>query len=405
MVNTEISEIDNGVDDVPEKVKKPRRTGSALAFLAFLFAFAALAGTGWIWWQDELAAERDDDRVFPALARLESTDKELSLGLNQVEGKLESLAEKDNSAQIAALHARLEADAAQLARLDQTIRDQQAYSRSWQSDTASIQGRLRAAEATLADMALQEMDAAGELDLAEVDYLLRLANERLKLFSDPVTADQALAFADMHLTAADNPVHYDVRKAIATARRDLAEVTMPDYLSITSQLDTIQVSVVSLPFPSGVPVSQESEAETQTGRWEKVKNVFSNLITVRRSTEQENERISLEDMNYIRQRLWMQLEIAHLSLMRREQASFRHSLERARETLSTWFDSRNGVYQSVNSGIDQLLAIEIEAEMPDISAPWEAIRELREDRSRRVPAPAEPAAGLPENQQEPEDQE
>jgi uroporphyrin-3 C-methyltransferase len=379
-VNTDISEVNSEIDDIPANEKKPRRGGSALALLAFIFAFAALAGTAWMWWQDEMTREQGDDRVFAEIARLEGADSELSLKLKQVRGEIDSLADNDSSAQIAALHQRLEADSAQVDSLDQTIRDQLALSRSLQAAAESMQGRLLATEAALAGMSAQDLDAGGELDLAEVDYLLRLANERLKLFSDPLAADQALEIADMHLAAMDNPMYLGVRKEIATARGELAAVNMPDYVGITSQLDAIQEFTASLPFRGLAPVNQESEPEVDTGWWEKVKSVFSNLVTIRRSTVEENERISLEDKDYIRQRLWLQLEIAHLSLMRREQAAFRNSLEQVRETLSTWFDSGDGAYQSANRGIDELLALEIEVDVPDISAPWATIRLVREGR-------------------------
>ena len=386
-MNTDISEIDSEINDSPAQEKKPRRGGSALALLAFIFALAAMAGTAWMWWQDEMAGEQGDDPVFAEIARLESADSELSLKLKQVLGQMESLADQDSSAQFAELHKRLEADSAQVQSLDQTIRDQLALSRSLQAAAESMQGRLLATEAALAGMSAPELDAGGELDLAEVDYLLRLASERLNLFSDPVAADRALEIADMHLAAMDNPMYLGVRQEIATARGELAAVNIPDYLGIISQLETIQEFTVLLPLKGSVPVSQESELEVETGWWKKVKSVFSNLVTIRRSAAGANERITLEDKDYIRQRLWLQLEIAHLSLMRREQGAFRHSLEQVRETLSTWFDSGDGAYQSAIRGIDELLALEIEVDVPDISAPWATIRLVREGRAR--PAPAE----------------
>lgn len=379
-MNTDISEIDSEIKDSPAPEKKPRRRGSALALLALIFAFAALAGTAWMWWQDELAREQGDDPVFAEIARLESADSELSLKLKQVLGQLESLADQDSSAQFAALHKRLDADSVQVESLDQTIRDQLALSRSLQAAAESMQGRLLATEAALAGISAPELDAGGELDLAEVDYLLRLASERLNLFSDPVAADQALEIADMHLAALDNPMYLGVRQDIATARGALAAVNMPDYLDIISQLETIQEFTALLPLRGSVPVSQESELEVETGWWKKVKSVFSNLVTIRRSTAGANERITLEDKDYIRQRLWLQLEIVHLSLMRREQGAFKHSLEQVRETLSTWFDSGDGAYPSAIRGIDELLALEIEVDVPDISAPWATLRLVREGR-------------------------
>jgi uncharacterized protein HemX len=179
-------------------------------------------------------------------------------------------------------------------------------------------------------------------------------------------------------------------------------------VAITSQLDTIQKFTASLPFRGSAPVSQESEPVAETGWWEKVKGVFSNLVTIRRSTAEENKRISLEDKDYIRQRLWLQLEIAHLSLMRREQGAFRKSLEQVRETLSTWFDSGDSDYQSANSGIDELLALEIEVDVPDISTPWATLRLVQQGQPRPAPAssavaPLEPAVDLPKEQQDQQD--
>ncbi len=406
-MNTEISEINHEIDDTPVQEKKPRSGGSALAFLALIFALVALAGTAWMWWQDETATEQGGDRVLAEIARMESANSDLSLRLQQVKGEMESLADNDGSDQIAALHKRLEADSAKVDSLDQTIRDQMALSRSLQAATESMLGRLLATEAALAGMSSPELDAGGELDLAEVDYLLRLANERLRLFSDPVAADQALEIADMHLAAMDNPMYLGVRKEIATARGALAAVNLPDYAGISSRLDAVQEFTALLPLRGSVPVSQESESEVKTGWWEKVKSVFSNLVTIRRSTTQENERISLQDKDYIRQRLWLQLEVAHLSLMRREQGAFRNSLEQVRVTLSTWFDSGDGAYQSAIRDINELLELEIELDVPDISAPWATIRLVRESRSKPVPAPSAAApvdaTDLPEEQQGPEE--
>ena len=391
-MNTDISEIDSKIDDFPTEEKKPRPRRSALAFLAFIISLSALAGTAWMWWQEEIARGQDDARVFTELARLESADSELSLKLKQVRGEIETLADDDGSAQIAALHKRLEEDGAQVDSLDQTIKDQLALSRSLQAAAESMQVRLLAAEAALAGMSSKELDAGGELDLAEVDYLLRLANERLKLFSDPAAADQALEIADMHLAAMNNPMYLGVRQEIAGARRELARVSIPDYVGITTQLDSIQQSIVDLPFRGEASVSQEAGTAAEMGWWEKIKDVFSNLVTIRHSTKEENKRISLEDKDYIRQRLWLQLEIAHLSLMRREQKTFGNTLERVRETLSTWFDPEDSTYGAVNREIDGLLALKIDVEIPDINAPWATLRLVQGAQPRPVPPVAAPPA-------------
>ena len=398
-MNTDISEIENEISDIPLEEEKPRRKGSVLAFLAFVFALAALAGSAWMWWQDQTAQEEGTDKALTEIARLERADSEISLKLNQLRDELDSLPADDSSREIASLQQRLESGVAEVDRLEQSLNEQLALSRTLQAAAEAMQGRLLAAEAALTGMASKELDAGGELDLAEVDYLLRLANERLKLFSDPLAADQVLELADIHLAAMDNPMYLGVRQDIAVARRALAELSLPDYFAISNELDTIQQSIAGLPFPGEAAVSAEQEQVTEEGWWEKLKGVFSSLVTVRRSTAEENEKISLEDKDYIRQRLWLQLEIAHLSLMRRDQPAFRNSLSRVRETLSAWFDADSSSYQEVTASLDRLSGLEVQLDVPDISPPWATLRLIRE--GRRGPAATVPVE-IPGPREQPE---
>ena len=191
----------------------------------------------------------------------------------------------------------------------------------------------------------------------------------------------------MHLAALDNPMYLGVRQDIAAARRDLMLVNIPDYTEITSHLDSFQEEVASLPFSEEDPVIKSTAVAIGEGWWEKVKGVFSNLVTVRRSTDEENKRISLQDKDYIRQRVWLQLEIAHLSLMQRDQAAFRTSLKRVQESLTTWFDTGDSAYQTVRQSVDDLMALEVQVNVPDITAPWSTLRLLRASQVRPTPVP------------------
>ncbi len=376
---------------------KPRRSGGALAFLAFLIAAAALAGTAWMWWQDQASMDQGEKRMFAEIARLESTDNELSLKLNQIRDQISTLTADDSSTEFEAMQQRMQADQSKLGQFENALEEQMSLARSLQSAADSLQGRMLAAEAALTGMSTRELDAGGELDIAEVDYLLRLANERLKLFSDPVAADQALEVADMHLAARDNPMYVGVRQDIAAARQDLASIKIPDYLDISSRLNAIQQEIGTLPFQQGETPETDSGPEGEQGWWQKLKGVFSNLVTVRRSTEEENQRISLQDKDYIRQSVWLQLEVAQLALMRQDQEIFRASLKRVEESLPTWFDTGDERYGTVMQGIEDLAAIPVQVDMPDITAPWSSLRLLRTARPvpRKTPPPEPEATAEP----------
>jgi uroporphyrin-3 C-methyltransferase len=386
-VNTDISEIDNEINESPPQKEKSSRSGGGLAFLALLVSFAALGGTAWMWWQGQASLSDSEDKVFAEIARLSNADEELSLKLNQLRDQVSALPSSDNTATVSALDGRLKAGMAEIDRLAQSVSEQLALTRSVQTATESMQGRLLAAEAAVAGVASQELDAGGDLDLAEVDYLLRLANERLKLFDDPSAADEALELADSHLEALNNPMYLGVRQEIASARRELADMVVPDYFKISNEIDSVQSSLGSVPFRDETQVPEEQPADRdEPGWWEKLKGVFSGLVTVRRSTEQENERISLQDRDFVRQRLWLQLETARLSLMRRDQQAFRQALQRVRTTLQTWFDDNSADYQSLQERLEALQGLEIEVAVPDINQPWATLRLLRQGRARPAPA-------------------
>jgi len=407
-VNTEIPgnepetpdvEVENEVlEDSKPPAQPPPRRRQTLALFAFLLSLAALAGTGWMWWQDQSSIDREESRMFSEIARLESSDSELSLKLSQVRDQLETMQSDDSGTEWQALQDRMQADRTRMEQLEQAIDEQLSLARSLQAAAGTINDRLLAAETALTGMNTRELNAAVELDIAEVDYLLRLANERLKLFSDPAGADRALEVADMHLAAMNNPIYTGVRQEIAAARRQLAAIDLPDYLELTSRLDAVQQKIAQLPFRSGDPGEAGAAEVAGDGWWDKVKGVFSNLVTIRRSTDEENARISLQDKDLIRQRAWLQLEIAHLALMRREQQAFTASLERVNETLSTWFSLDDSDVQTVINELDDLGSTDVEAEVPDITAPWSTLRVLRAGQPRppaAAPVEMSPAESAP----------
>jgi len=400
-VNTDISEIESETSDTPAGTEKTGRRGRGLALLAFVFSFAALAGTAWIWLQNYSGQDQRLSKISADIARLDSSDSALELRLKQLRSEVAALPSNDSSIQVAGLEQRLAGVAEETVRLRQSINDQVALSAGLQAAEKAMQERVLAAESALAGMDSSRAEGGGELDLVEVDYLLRMASERLQLFSDPEAADRALQMADMHLAAKENPAYLGLRQNIATARRELKAVTLPDYFAISNELESLQEAIVTLPFRGDSTQTPMPGAKVEKGWWEKLKGVFSGLVTVRRSTQDEGERLSLQDRDYIRQRLWLELEIARLSLMRRNQADFRNSLARVQKTLVASFDGASSEYQALSDSLATLNSVELQPALPDISAPWATLRLIRDNRMRAAPArpQTEPeSATLPQKQ-------
>jgi uroporphyrin-3 C-methyltransferase len=391
-VNIEISEIDAAPPDtergsVSEPPAGPTRGGRALALLALLIALAALAGTAWLWWQGQTSGRTEAEQVAARVGRVDGAVTDLARQVGDLDASLQSLAANAGSRRIDELEGLASRQNEQVAQLQAALQEQQALSRSLQAALEGLHGRLLASEAGLSQLSARELDARGELDLAEVDYLLRLASERLQLFADVAGAEQALALADAHLAALDNPAHLGVRRAIADARSDLAGVDLPDEFAIASELDALQGELPTLPFRQARGGPEPVTEPEGGGWWEKLKSTLSSLVTVRRSAEEEGERVTLQDQDYVRQRAWLQLEVARLALMRREQAAYRDALGRVRQSVGGWLDSTDPAVRDFNTRLQALMAIELVAEWPDISEPWSALRLLSPSR------PAMPAPG------------
>jgi len=400
-VNNDLSEIERDPLEPPartsagpesEAVREPRRGGSALGFLALLVALGAAAGTGWLWWQGQLSGETEVERLNSEVARLESNHSRLSAELKGLAKTVESLSATGEADALARLEQSVSGSRAQMDALQQALQEQVALTRSQQQAADVMHTRLVAAEAALAEVSGRARETRGELDLAEVDYLLRLASERLQLFSDPEAADRALVLADSHLAALDNPAFLVVRQDIASARSELGAIHVPDDPAIAGQLDAMQNSIPALPFPETAVPSASTPPGEEAGWWDKLKATLASLVTVRRSTDEENRRISLLDQDYLRQRVWLQLEIAYLALMRRDQAAFDVALNRVQASIDKWFDSASSEVRSFNASLAQLRALEIAVTWPDISAPWNTLRLVRSAQTAPMPVARPPVA-------------
>jgi uroporphyrin-3 C-methyltransferase len=243
-----------------------------------------------------------------------------------------------------------------------------------------MQARLIAAEAAAVARPPSRPDTAQQLDLAEVGYLLRLAPERLALFHDLRSADQALELADARLQAMDNPMHIALRQQIADARRALSATSVPNPVAISADLDAVQANLAGLTFggEAGAVQAATETAPAEIGWWARLKRSMASLVTVRRQTEEANSRLTLDDKDMLRQGLWLQVEGARLALMRHDQAGWQDTLGRAMAALDRWFDEASPEYRAVYSELERLLQLSISPDLPDITGPWAQLEILRQ---------------------------
>ncbi len=360
-----------------EDQDQPARRGMGLALLATVLALAALCATGWLWWQNVRETQGEARQFAAELNRQGQLLAKLDARSGALASQLSALAAADPGQRLNTLGQEL-GSLQETSRQWQSLQDETAaWRRSMQAVMESTQDRLAGAEARLTVLSARNIDSSAELDLDEVDYVLRLAQERLALFADPQTADRALAIADRHIAAMDNPMYIGLRRELSAARQKLALLNPPDYPTLERKLDLLQSGLTSLTFKGESVIAGQPANSGDSGWWARIRNAFSGLVTVRRSTAAENEFPVLADQELIRQRAWLELEVAGLAILRRDQQAYSAALNRFSATLQRWFEPSGQGWQGAMDLLAELKLLHIAPAMPDISAPWTALQALR----------------------------
>jgi uroporphyrin-III C-methyltransferase len=218
--------------------------------------------------------------------------------------------------------------------------------------------------------------------LAEAEYLLRIANQRLMIEKDIRGALAALQAADEVLRESDDIGVYPVREQLAKEILKLKELTTVDrtglYLTLEAAIDSIHQltdnalasdRMMSTLDQSGSDSGSTSDASTNwwTEAWNEVKSTLSRVVVVRRLDEPVKPLLSPEQSAYARLNLQLMLEEAELAVLRGHQELYTRSLTKASNAIETWYDSTNPKIIALSETLKDLADENIDPELPDIS--------------------------------------
>jgi len=217
--------------------------------------------------------------------------------------------------------------------------------------------------------------------MAEVEYLLRLANQRVLMEQTPEGALALLKSADKILKETDDVSIYEVRKALAADIAALEATPRLDTEGLFLQLSALNNQVENLRL---IPLTEQRElpellqeitpeaVEASLGAdlkasWGKAMDKFNQLIVINHRDEPVKPLLSPEQTYYLQQNLHLMLEEAQLALLQRKQGSYTGSLEKAEGWIGTYFEAKDATTQALLRGIGELKQVNVSPEMPDIS--------------------------------------
>jgi len=232
--------------------------------------------------------------------------------------------------------------------------------------------------------------------LAEVDYLLRMANERVLMEHE---ASNSLALAESAngvLAELQNADLFPARKKLTEEIEALKLANKVDREGIYLQLLALTQQIENLPLIEPlVEEDEQSAAALEQGEdaqapdlWQRVKNMgkrawhkLSLYVRVRDQGRRVDAILPPEDQMYLKQNLRLMLEQAQIGLLREEQHVYQASLDKAANWIRDYYPL-NDQSQIVLNDLEQLKKNNVQQPLPDFSGSAALVKEYLHQKDR-----------------------
>jgi uroporphyrin-3 C-methyltransferase len=258
-----------------------------------------------------------------------------------------------------------------------------------QSDKSGIDALQERLTQSIQQVMSRQQNNRKDWLLAEVEYLLRLANQRVLMEQTAEGALKLLKSADLILKETDDVSIYEVRKALAADIAALESVPRLDTEGAFLQLGALNTQVDHL---SLLPITDKrelpallekitpdsvSESWTQglKSSWNGALSKLEQLVIIQHRDEPVEPLLSPEQHFFLQQNLHLMLEQAQLALLQRKQNAYESALGKAENWIDTYFDPQDATTNALLRGIAELKQLQVAPEVPDISGSLNTLKE------------------------------
>lgn len=289
----------------------------------------------------------------------------------------------------------LQQDTAQLENLYGDRGSQQSQRLQTLEEKLASQRELIATQQRQIDHNARELLEAGNRTrtdwlLAEAEYLLRIANQRLMIEKDIRGALSALKAADEVLAESDDIGVYPVRQQLAREILALKSLTDVDrtglYLKLEAAIDSVHQltdqALINDNAPGFLAGSDATSGDKTAGEpgplvqaWNKLKSTLMQVVVVRRLDEPVKPLLSTDQSAYARLNLQLMLEEAEMAVLRGNQALYERALTKARTTINDWYDASNPRVKALSETLAELAGKNVDPELPDISQSLDLLKD------------------------------
>ena len=252
-------------------------------------------------------------------------------------------------------------------------------------DIEAIRNAEEILEASVKALYAQDTQSPLTWVLAEAEYLILAATQRLALERDVNTALAALKAADHRLRSAEHPDVISIRRQLAKDIAALESVNLPDvqglaiYLTeMVGQVDdfpTKPITEIDATFSNmqGEPATAQNWRDIAQALWADILN----LVEIKDGELPDGVLFDPELRYFLQQNLRLELASARLSVLRHDNANFRAASTLIIALLNQYYDTEDAAVAAIITRLNDEQATDLDPTVPGISASLDAIRAKR----------------------------
>jgi uroporphyrin-3 C-methyltransferase len=206
--------------------------------------------------------------------------------------------------------------------------------------------------------------------IAEVTYLLNVANQQLLLAHNVEGAKEALHLSDIRVESLNDYRLHPLRAKIADELLALNAVNKVDTDGLSLQLDSAMQAVNKLQVINAAPVSRDDDVAVTGDNWQSALGQawqeVKSLVVIRHQQDGTAAVLVPEQRYFLYQNLMLKLEAAQLALLKGSDDVYKQNLDSAIQWLQQYFvgDERDAMLVL----LEELKAQKIDMTLPDISS-------------------------------------
>ena len=221
--------------------------------------------------------------------------------------------------------------------------------------------------------------------LAEAEYLIRLANQRLLLESDNSGAATLLINADDILNELEDPIVFATRKALAKDIQALKSISQFDlegaYLKLNALYDNVQTLPQREPSKEWQANTTEKTKEAEDSTTSKITSVLESfwksirsLVVINYNHKPIKALLPPAEYQELITGIQLQLEIAQVALIKGEPMIYQQALSRVANATTEHFETQSNI---VTTFLASLTVLQQLNPSPDLPLPRESLMAMK----------------------------